>query len=246
MFTLIYLSIVALIAFYVCYFVYCKLVKSSVTAKLSESDLVKKFNKAVKRLTSRNLETVKEDLLSILDEYRYIKCESFIESKTLLSNSLDSLNIQISRIKEQEQTFVNKIKNIKSKSNLTAEDEKLGALFVSELEKLRIVYSNIEKAKLKVEENIRIVNSSVNLFNHKYELKKSEIIIMIANATTVKNVTSVDIKLSDLVTEFNTKARENEIRTEVTSTIYNVDSDKDASHNYNEVEYIEKFKNFSE
>ena len=208
--------VVLLVFFYVGYYAYCKSLKKKITTKLCESDLVKKFNRAVKKLTSRNLDTVKEALLDILEEYRHVKCESFIESKTLLSNSLDSLNIQISRIKEQESIFIRKIKDIKSKKEITLEDEKIGAMYISELEKLRTVYSNIEKSKAKVEDNIQIVNSSVNMFNHKYELKKSEIIVMIANATTVKNVTSIDIKLSDLVTEFNTKVRESEIRTEVT------------------------------
>ena len=238
--------VVLLVIFYMGYYAYCKSVKKKVATKLCESDLVKKFNRAVKKLTSRNLDTVKEELLEILEEYRQVKCESFIESKTLLNNSLDSLNVQMSRIKEQDSIFVSKIKEIKSKKNLTPEDEKIGAMYVSELEKLRAVYSNIEKSKAKVEDNIRIVNSSINMFNHKYELKKSEIIVMIANATTVKNVTSIDIKLSDLVTEFNTKVRESEIRTEVTDKIYNVGTDKETPHNYNEVEYVEKFKNFSE
>lgn len=238
--------VVLLVIFYVGYYAYCKSVKKKVSTKLCESDLVKKFNRAVKKLTSRNLDTVKEELLEILEEYRHVKCESFIESKTLLSNSLDSLNVQMSRIKEQDSIFVNKIKEIKSKKNLTPEDEKIGAMYVSELEKLRAVYLNIEKSKAKVEDNIRIVNSSINMFNHKYELKKSEIIVMIANAATVKNVTSIDIKLSDLVTEFNTKVRESEIRTEVTDKIYNVGTDKETPHNYNEAEYVEKFKNFSE
>lgn len=238
--------VVLLVIFYIGYYAYCKSVKSKVATKLCESDLVKKFNRAVKKLTSRNLDSVKEELLEILEEYRHVKCESFIESKTLLNNSLDSLKVQMSRIKDQDSIFVSKIKEIKSKKNLTSEDEKIGAMYVSELEKLRAVYSNIEKSKAKVEDNIRIVNSSINMFNHKYELKKSEIVVMIANAATVKNVTSIDIKLSDLVTEFNTKVRESEIRTEVTDKIYNVNADKEMPHNYNEVEYIEKFKNFSE
>lgn len=238
--------VVLLVVFYVGYYAYCKSLKKKISTKLCESDLVKKFNRAVKKLTYRNLETVKEELLDILEEYRYVKCESFIESKTLLNNSLDSLTVQMMKIKEQDSIFVNKIKEIKSKKSLTSEDEKIGAMYVSELEKLRAVYSNIGKSKSKVEDNIRIIDSSINMFNHKYELKKSEIIVMIANATTVKNVTSIDIKLSDLVTEFNTKVRESEIRTEVTDKIYNVDTDKEVPHNYNEGEYIEKFKNFSE
>ena len=48
------------------------------TVNVNENDLIRKFNRVVKRLTERNIEDVKADLFKILDRYKFIKCEQFI------------------------------------------------------------------------------------------------------------------------------------------------------------------------
>ena len=70
--------LVIVFCFYVGYHLYVRNIRRKVSQKFTEHELVKKFNQAVKRITERNLETIKEELLDILDEYRFVKSESFI------------------------------------------------------------------------------------------------------------------------------------------------------------------------
>lgn len=243
--------VVLMIMLYIGYCAYVWSVKRKLTSKLQESDLVKKFNQAVKKITDRNLEIIKEELLNILEEYRSIKCENFIETKNLLEKCKDSVKSQVILLLKQESELYDKVKSISVEAKagkLSPEDEKYGALQLAELEKLREVKQRLLNSANSISDKISQVDSTINLFNYKYELKKSEIIIMIANAATIKNNISIDLKLNDLVTEFRTKARENEIRTEVTEKIYGTSPspEKNTIDNYNESEYIEKLKNFTE
>lgn len=228
--------------------VYCRLNGGrDLTKKLSESELVKKFNSLVKTLTERNLEDVKSELLDILDKYREVKCNSFIESKTILVNSKESILQQVEILSQEESNLLSSIYTIKEcmqNGQSTESDINAGARFLYEVEKLREAKNSLKKAVEDLNEKINSIDNNINLFNHRYLLKKSEITLMIANAISVQNVSGIDLKLNDLVTEFKTKVRENEIKKEVTGKIYNVSTSQTTEKDFNKDEYIEKLKSF--
>lgn len=239
--------LVIVCCFYVGYRLYVYSIRRKITHKFTESDLVKKFNRVAKKITKRNLDIVRDELLEILEEYKFVKSESFIESKTLLERCKDTISLQIASVGEQEKELISKIRSLKSKKSLgnNSEDEKTGALYVAELEKLSLVKQQLSDSLNSVLNKILQLDSNINSFHYKFALKKSEIVIMIANAFTINNVSSIDIEINDLVTEFNTKAKESEIRQEVTGKIYGVKDQNELDLSFNESEYIEKFKKFS-
>lgn len=218
---------------------------------LKESDLVKKFNKTLKKLTERNIDTVKEELLSILNEYRNRKCQSFIESKKLLEDSSCMVRSQIVEIDTQIYNLKRNIKTIKSnieKGLASEEEQKSGTIYLMEYEKTVKMRESLEKSESILKEKLSALDYSIETFNHRYSLKKSEITVMIANAAAIKNVSSVDIKLNDLVSEFESKVREEEIKLEVTEKIFGSNTEKEidleVSDNYET--YLKKLKTFSD
>lgn len=235
------------------YLGFCAVSSSRTTSikKLKESDLVKKFNKTLKKLTERNIDAVKEELLDILNEYRNRKCDSFIESKKLLNDSLSMVRSQILEIDIQISNLKRKIKTIKDnidKGLASEEEQKSGTLYLMEYEKLKRLRDSLVKSESILEDKLNTLDHNIDTFNHRYSIKKSEIIVMIANAATVRNVSGVDIKLNDLVSEFESKVREEEIKQEVKEKIFGSNTEKeinlDISGNYEE--YLEKLKTFSE
>lgn len=235
------------------YLVFCILYNSKTTSikKLKENDLVKKFNKTLKKMTERNIDTIKEELLDILEEYRNRKCDSFIESKKLLNDSFSMIRSQMLEIDIQISNLKRKIKTIKDNINkglASEEEQKSGTIYFMEYEKLKHLRDSLVKSESILEDKLNTINHNIDTFNHKYSIKKSEIIVMIANATAVRNVSGVDIKLNDLVSEFESKVKEEEIKLEVREKIFGSNTEKeidlDISGNYEE--YLEKLKTFSE
>lgn len=235
------------------YLAFCIVSSSRTTSikKLEESDLVKRFNKTLKKLTERNIDTVKKELLDILDEYRNRKCDSFIESKKLLNDSLSMVRSQILEIDIQISNLRKNIKIIKiniDKGLASEEEQKSGAIYFMEYEKLKQLRDSLVKSESILENKLNTLDHNIDTFNHRYSIKKSEITVMIANAAAVRNVSGVDIKLNDLVSEFESKVREEEIKQEVKGKIFGSNTEKeidfDISSNYEE--YLEKLKTFSE
>lgn len=224
--------------------------KTTSVKNLKDLDLVKKFNKTLKKLTERNIDTVKEELLDILNEYRNRKCQSFIESKKLLEDSSCMVRSQIVEIDTQIYNLKRNIKTIKSnieKGLATEEEQKSGTIYLMEYEKTVKMRESLEKSELILKEKLSALDYSIETFNHKYSLKKSEITVMIANATAVKNVNGIDIKLNDLVSEFESKVREEEIKQEVTGKIFgNKEKEIDLNLSGNYEMYLEKLKTFSD
>ena len=235
------------------YLAFCLLSSSKTTSikKLKESDLVKKFNKTLKKMTERNIDTIKEELLDILEEYRNRKCDSFIESKKLLNDSFSMVRSQMLEIDIQISNLKRKIETIKDNINkglASEEEQKSGTIYLMEYEKLKRLRDSLVKSESILKDKLNTINHNIDTFNHKYSIKKSEIIVMIANAAAVRNVSGVDIKLNDLVSEFESKVKEEEIKLEVREKIFGSNTEKeidlDISGNYEE--YLEKLKTFSE
>ena len=223
--------------------------KTTSVKNLKDSDLVKKFNKTLKKLTERNIDTVKEELLDILNEYRNRKCQSFIESKKLLEDSSCMVRSQIVEIDTQIYNLKRNIKTIKSnieKGLATEEEQKSGTIYLMEYEKTVKMKESLEKSKSILKEKLSALDYSIETFNHRYSLKKSEITVMIANAAAIKNVSGIDIKLNDLVSEFESKVREEEIKLEVTEKIFGNKEKIDLEVSDNYETYLKKLKTFSD
>ena len=234
------------ILFYIGYLSYSEHVKKTLNSKATEEELIKKFNKVVKSITKKNLGTVKDELFEILSEYKSIKSEHFIETKTLLAQSLKSIKDQISTISIQEKTIIREVKELKGDDR--EESQVVGARYIYELEKIRDIKADLSKTAKQLNEKIKLISDKIDMFNYRYSLKKSEITIMIANAVVINNVVSnIDIKLNDLlISKFDDLTTENSIRAEITSELCGNTIEKETHIDFNKEVYIEKFKTFSE
>lgn len=241
--TFVFTFIILVLSLWILSKVLTRTTKTKLTKELTESELVKKFNKLVKSITSRNLETVESELLDILEKYRDIKCENFINAKTRLEKSKLELKNQLEQVKNLEKDMIKNIAALKSDTTLDEAILVRGGQHVFCLEHLRHGKNKLIESIDLISEKLVVVNNNITTFNQRYAIKKAEIIAMIANATTIENASDIDLKLNDLVSEFDTKVRENKIKDEVRGEIYGIKSDKDWFTDFNAKEWVEKFKN---
>lgn len=241
--TFVFTFIILVLGLWILSKVLTRATKAKLTKELTESELVKKFNKLVKSITSRNLEVVESELLDILEKYRDIKCKNFINAKTRLEKSKLDLKNQLEQVKNLEKDMIKDIADLKSNTTLDEAILVRGGQHVFCLEHLRHGKNKLIESINLISEKLVVVNNNITTFNQRYAIKKAEIIALIANATTIENASDIDLKLNDLVSEFDTKVRENKIKDEVRSEIYGIKSDKDWFTDFNAKEWVEKFKN---
>lgn len=212
---------------------------------MSEGGLIKRFNSLVSSITDRNINTVKEELLAILKEYKNRKIEQFVESKQLLKHSENTLSEQIGTIDGNAKSIRAKAIELKAKSKdgeLSDADKELGALYMCQLEKTEEAKKKLIDAKKIIADKTEILDRKIENFNVKYELKKTDINVMIATAISIKNTSDIDIKLNDLISEFNEKVSDAEIEHEVKAKINGVENDDES----NDVDYITKKDEYKE
>ena len=82
------LAIIVIAIFVVKYFDSPELEK---TVKLSEDKIVNKFNNLLKKISPRNIETVKKELLDTLDQYKAVKKAQFVEARSLITSSISAV-----------------------------------------------------------------------------------------------------------------------------------------------------------
>ena len=208
---------------------------------VNENEIIKKFNKTVRRLTSRNIEDVKSDLFKILDKYKFVKCEQFIENRSQIQSARKQIEEQIRQTERARSDVSFQIRKLKSDSNV---DEVLGAQLVYQYETMGDMVTKLTVAKDNLLTKECEFDRELDMFNSKFALKKAEVSMMVANAISMKNISSIDIRLEDLVAEFQQKANEQENADYVRGKIYGTPSPTSTTTEFNVEEYKTKFNNF--
>lgn len=218
-------------------------------SKLTENDLISRFNKLTEFLVnpgSRTLDDIAKELVNVLKEYKCRKVEQFIESEQLLAKNRNHLDEQIAKLKGQ----INKLKadaKALKKENMTEEDLENGALYMAQIAETEKVLTQIEKTREENEARFENVEKQVKNFNVKYTLKETAISNMIVQAKTTKNISTVDLKLNDLISEFKDKVQDNEIEYNVKAQINGTQDEEETNSpefEANREKFIEDFKNF--
>ena len=189
---------------------------------LSESKIVKKFNRLVRSINERNINTVKDDLLDVIEEYKAVKVNQFIDSKNQISSSLRIISEEIENSQASRSNIKKQISKLKSEET---PDVSLGASLVYQYEHIGDMISRMSDIKKNLQEKDSQLDREIETFNVKYAMKKAEISMMIAEAISIKNISKIDLRLSDLVTEFKTKVEEQENENYVKSKVYNIEND---------------------
>lgn len=189
---------------------------------LSESKIIKKFNRLVRSINERNINTVKDELLDVIEEYKAVKVNQFIDSKNQISSSMRIIDEEIENSKTSRNNVKKQITKLKSESN---PDVAVGASLVYQYERVGEMINRMNEIKKNLDEKEAHLDREIESFNAKYAMKKAEISMMIAEAISIKNVSNIDLRLNDLVTEFKTKAEEQENANYVKSKVYNIEND---------------------
>ena len=218
-------------------------------SKLTENDLISRFNKLTDFLIypgKRTLDDIAKELINVLKEYKCRKVEQFVESEQLLAKNRNHLDEQISKLQVQ----INKLKadaKALKKDNMTADDLENGALYMAQIAETEKVLEQIRRTREENEARFEAVEKQVKNFNVKYTLKETAISNMIVQAKTTKNISTVDLKLNDLISEFKDKVQDNEIEYNVKAQINGTAEEEETNSpefEANKDMYIEQFKNF--
>lgn len=213
------------------------------TIDLNEDKLIKKFNGLVKKINPRNIEDVKLDLFKILDKYKFIKCEQFIENRTHIQASRKQVQEQIRATDSSRSAVKDNILRLKRSEN---PDEILGAQLAYQYEKLGEMTEQLKSAEMTLLKKDSEFDRELDLFNSKFALKKAEVSMMIANAISLKNISSIDIRLEDLVSEFQQKVAEQENADYVRGKLYGNSESAASESTFDFDAYKQKFTDFAE
>ena len=89
--------IIAIIVLAVFVYNRCEIPMVEKKIKFSEDKIIKKFNSLLRSLSSRNVETVKKELLDTLEDYRAVKKAQFIDARSLITSAMDSVKAEIEK-----------------------------------------------------------------------------------------------------------------------------------------------------
>ena len=218
-------------------------------SKLTENDLISRFNRLTEFLINpgkRTLDDISKELINVLKEYKCRKVEQFVESEQLLAKNRNHLDEQIIKLQNQISKLEADAKALK-KEKMTDLDYENGALYMAQIAETKKVLDQIKKTREENEKRFENVEKQVKQFNVKYTLKETAISNMIIQAKTTKNISTVDLKLNDLISEFKDKVQDNEIEYNVKAQINGTAEEEEQNSpefEVNKDKYIEEFKNF--
>ena len=217
---------------------------------LSENELIKKFNGLADLLGSskkRDVDTIAEELKAVLKEYKCRKIEQFVESEQLLTKNKSHLKEEMDKLDIQAHKLESDAKALATnKESLSQEDLESGALIMAQISETKKLKDQLQKTYDENDKRFNQVEKQVKTFNVRYTLKETSISNMIVMAKTSKNISTVDLKLNDLISEFKDKVQDAEIEYNVKSQINGTtdETENPIEFDVNKDKYIEEFKNF--
>lgn len=167
------------------------------TIVMSESRVIKQFNRLLKTITSDNISVVKEKLLETLADYRDIKKQQFVEDRTLLTEARESITTQISAILRE---IRNKRDYIHvNKSNLS---EYEGARLCYELTLFENTLKKLNSSNTELTNKLSKLDAKIAQFDSDLSLRKAQIIAMIVDSISINNKSHIDLRLDSLEKSF--------------------------------------------
>jgi len=162
-----------------------------------EKKIVEKFNKLIRSISPRNIETVKKDLLDCLEQYRAVKRQQFIEARTLLTNSIDTIRIEIQKVGN---TYSEKSNYIVIHKRELSDYE--GAKLCYEKDLYKQMENKLIDSRNKLTSQLAELDKRIMSFDTQLQLKRTQIITMINESLVFDNYSAIDLKLDNLEKEF--------------------------------------------
>lgn len=205
----------------------------------------KKFKKLLKSVGKRNIDDVREDLLSTLIDYKDAKTTEFINAKNLLSKSNREIEHTITNIMAQKEISESEINLLKKHYDVNKSDIILqkGILKASAIDKYNKILLSLNDSQKNILEKLNKLNEEIELFTSKYELKRAEINLMLVGNVVDSNFSTVDLNLDDLIIEYQDKENELKNAREIRTKMNNVPEKEETIED--KEKYKEMFLNYN-
>lgn len=177
---------------------------------LSESQIVKRFNNALKSLKDRNLDAVKEELIECLDQYATVKEHQFAFTLAQIRKSANEINKQISSMSNNLNSSRVALEDYKQWHRGDQSDSVINqaAKLLYKYKTNTLIMDKLTKAKVDLTSREAELNNMLMDFNSNLAVKKAEIAIMVADSTGIFTGSTIDLRLDNLVKEFQDKVIE--------------------------------------
>lgn len=219
-------------------FVVAKTLWSGKNAKDIESKISYEVNKLIKKVTAKNLDQIKQEIYTLMGDYRMTKAKELasalkttIENLGNFDNSLKNIDVSIFNIN-------NNINEIKKSGKTDPDTIRLGAQYLQIIDQFKKSKEQLLIKQQEFETKKTLIENQIDLFDTKFSLKKAQIDSLLASVTSIENSSAnIDIHLDNLVNEFKLKA----IEDEAVQRMSGVKSNDDVVDTY-DVSYEDKFR----
>lgn len=203
----------------------------------------RRFKKLLKSTKRRDINTVREDLLQTLDDYKLAKTKEFVSVKVRIEKSLREISASLSDIIAKKYSIEKAITAKRTEYKNTGSESVLseGALLTRTYEMYNNTETSLRQSQTLIQEKLDKLNQEIDLFSSKYELKKAEIGLMLANSLVDVDCSQINLELDDLVVEYKDKEEEIKITQDVTKRVNNIKTDEES---VDMGVYKEKFLNY--
>lgn len=190
---------------------------------LSESKIVKKFNEILKTIGERNLDVVKQELIQCLDEFAVVKEQQFAFTLSQIRKSKKDVDNQLNAMTQQLSSITSKVKLFAIDHKGSQEDSiiKQGVSMLVKQKTMQTICEKLRTAQDTLNKREDDLNAMLGDFNSNLAIKKADISIMIADSTGIFSGSTADIKLDNLVKEFQTKVIEGKAAQDVHDKLNN-------------------------
>lgn len=206
------------------------------TVVFDEKKIVDKFNKLIRSLSPRNIETVKKDLLECLEQYKVVKRQQFIEARSLITESISNIKTEIESISRTIGEKSLALKN--NKANISEYD---GAKGLYEIDLYKQMKDKLSASIDILDKKLSELDQKIVSFDTQLQLKRTQIITMISSSLAIDNCSSIDLKLDSLETEFKSEVNKIEQTRIVDEKMGNAKKDSDIL-TFDVEHYIKVFK----
>lgn len=179
--------------------------KRTSTEKLANT-LQRKFDKFINDLNKklRTPKDIQDEMLEALDDYKRDKIESVKDAVTNLTITESNIDGNLEQLYKAKNNILEQVKKMKKLSDV---DENLGGHLMMQIDSLDKSIITSRKAKENIKNQVLDINAAVTKFCNKIEMKRAEVLTLIANYVAMNCNASVkfDIDLSDLISDYTTE-----------------------------------------
>lgn len=217
--------------------------QKSLTEKLA-STLQRKFDKWINELNKklRTPEDIQEEMLEALDDYKDSKIN---EVKNVIANiTTTETNIinNLTKLKNAKSNIIEQVRKMKESNYV---DENAGGNMMMQIDTLDKSIATSQKSLNNLHNQIIAINTAVAKFGNKIEMKRAEVLTLIANyvSTQCGGTIKFDIDLSDLMSDYTNEMTTIERQNKVDELANSKVTDEPETIAPSE-DYIKKFREF--